>query len=167
MAERVVQAVVELLGRADAASPGRSAERALVGGSAAEQSVTRAQAQSGVDSRVLDRLWAQYGVVAADIAAKIATDPTAGTPVGDLSELTTAEVEHAATSEMVLSLDDLLRRRSRVGMFDIERACRAAPEAASLLARQLGWNAERTATEIDRFTKARTADLAAVRAAGP
>ena len=167
MAERVVQAVVELLGRADAPGAGVSAEQPLIGGSAAEQALARGRAPSSGDTGLDDRLWAQYGVVAADILTTIAGTASAANRIGGLEEMTAAEIEHAVGAEMVVCLDDLLRRRSRVGMFDIERACRAAPDAAAALAQCLGWTAERTASEIEQFRDGRNADLAAVRAAGP
>jgi glycerol-3-phosphate dehydrogenase len=165
MAERVVQAVVEMIRRSDTLPPGASAERPLTGGSAAEQAAGRERSRTDQMPALSDRLWAKYGVTAAGICSEIAGRPSAGERAGGLEELTCAEVEHAVSAEMALSLDDVLRRRSRIGMFDIERACNAAPAVAGLLARQLGWSAERTATEIDQFTRARTADLAAVRAA--
>ena len=166
MAERVVQAVAELLGRRDAPGAGVSAQQPLVGGSTEDQALARSHAPKSADPDLDDRLWAQYGVAAADILTRIAGIAGAADRVGGLDEMAAAELEHAIAAEMVVSLDDLLRRRSRVGMFDIERACRAAPDVARAMGQQLGWNTERTALEIERFMSGRTAELAAVRAAG-
>jgi glycerol-3-phosphate dehydrogenase len=165
MAERVVAAVDEVLGGRATAPPGVSAELALSGGSAVEQAAARSAAPRSGDAILDDRLWATYGTAAAQILERIAAGRGATERVGGLGELTTAELEHTIEAEMALSLDDVLRRRSRVGMFHIERACEAAPAVAKAMAERLGWNGARVAAEVDRFNAGRAADLAAVRAA--
>jgi glycerol-3-phosphate dehydrogenase len=165
MAERVVAAVVEMIGGGATAPAGASAELALSGGFAVEQAAARSTAPRSGDAALDDRLWATYGTAAAQILERIAAGGESTERVGGLDELTTAELEHTINAEMALSLDDVLRRRSRVGMFHIERACEAAPAVAKAMAERLGWNSARVATEVARFNAGRAADLAAVRTA--
>jgi glycerol-3-phosphate dehydrogenase len=165
MAERVVAAVVEVLGGGATAAPGASAELPLSGGSEAQQAAARSAAPRSGDAALDERLWSTYGTAAAQILARIAAEPEAVARVGGLNELTAAELDHTVHAEMALSLDDVLRRRTRVGMFHIERACEASPAVAQVMAERLGWNGARVAAEIDRFNAGRVNDLAAVRAA--
>jgi glycerol-3-phosphate dehydrogenase len=167
MAERVVEAVVETLGGRAGAPPGASAERPLTGGSAEEQATARTTSKRTGDSRLDARLWGTYGLAASDIVGAVSADARKSDRVGGLEELTVAELEHAIDREMALCLDDVLRRRSRVGMFQIERACAAASDVAAAMASRLGWSAERAAAESERFTVARRAELAVVRGANP
>ncbi len=163
MAERVVEAVVETLGGHANFAPGASAERALAGGSEDDQQKARGAAARSADARLADRLWSTYGLAAEDLLARIAADGKKADRMAGLDELTVAEVEHALSDEMALSLDDVLRRRSRLGMFRIESACNAAADVAAIMATRLGWSAERAAREVASFTDARTAELAEVR----
>jgi len=66
----------------------------------------------------------------------------------------------------VSCLDDMLRRRSSVGLFDIEAAVRAAPEVARMLGTRLGWSEARTNEEVCRFTSDRMTELETVRSTG-
>jgi glycerol-3-phosphate dehydrogenase len=83
--------------------------------------------------------------------------------VGDLEALTEGEIDFAVQNEMVVTLDDLLRRRIAVGLFDIERAVGAAPQAARALGKRLGWTRERADDEARRFAADRMLELATVR----
>ena len=62
-----------------------------------------------------------------------------------------AEVVYCARKEMIVSLEDLLKRRLGLQYFDWQIAMEAAPIAARLLARELGWTMTRTRTEIETY----------------
>jgi len=57
-----------------------------------------------------------------------------------------AEVVHAVRSEMALTLDDVVHRRTRLGLEG--RAHLALEEAALLMSTELGWSADRTEREV-------------------
>jgi glycerol-3-phosphate dehydrogenase len=163
MAERAVQEVCKLLG--GPASTGRSTETALSGGNADLQREARDRTPRLDDRALDDRLWSTYGAVAASIASRIAREPSLGAAAGGLEDLTIAEVAHCAENEMVNTLDDLLRRRSNVAMFDTRAAIEAAPTVAELLGDCLGWNKERRSDEVRRFCEKRQMELDAARTA--
>ncbi|RMF24706.1 MAG: glycerol-3-phosphate dehydrogenase/oxidase [Deltaproteobacteria bacterium] len=163
MAERVVARVVDLLG--GSGSRADTSEVALVGGGAAEQQAARARAPELPDRRLCERLWATYGARAEDLIRRVAADPNAAERIGGIEELTAAEIEYFVTREMALTVDDVLRRRSRVAMFDGERATAVAGAVAEQLARYPGCAAW-AACPQEAWTEMRSRELAAVRAAG-
>jgi glycerol-3-phosphate dehydrogenase len=160
MAERVVEKVGELIGRAPGVD---SSAVALVTGGAEDQQRARATATERVDPAVGERLWATYGTDARRLLDRVSAGGRAAETVGGLDDLTAAEVEFAVEYEMVTSVDDLLRRRCAVGLFDIERAVAAAPAACRTLADHLGWTPERAREEARVFCEQRTAELSTVR----
>jgi glycerol-3-phosphate dehydrogenase len=165
MAVRVMEKVFELLHR----SPDVDIDSAtipLVGGSLAEQQAARLKAPALADEVLADRLWSTYGTEALGIVERIASAPAAGGPVGGLSELTLAEVEHAVESEMVITLDDLLRRRSSVAMFDGGRAAAAAVAVAACVGRLCGWSDGRVQAEADTVSQRAIGELATVKNTG-
>jgi glycerol-3-phosphate dehydrogenase len=58
-------------------------------------------------------------------------------------------------------LDDVLSRRTRIAFEVPDRGLRAAAQVAALMAAELGWDDERTNTEIAQYRRAVAADLAA------
>lgn len=164
MSERVCLEVFRLLGRsADVGVD--SAQVPLAGGCLEDQQALRASGPSGPDPILAERLWSTYGTAAHAILESIAADPSLADPVGGLAELTRAEVRHAVRHEMVATLDDLLRRRSRVAMFDTRAAVDAAPEAAQCLGSELGWDQEKIRAEALGASAAWAAELDLVRSA--
>jgi len=158
MAERVVDKVEETVGltrRQDS----RSAEQPLSGGSAEQQRVARAEATSSGDSRLDDRLWRTYGVAAAEICQALARGNGAAETIGGLDCLTAAELDHMLESEMALRLDDVLRRRSSIAMFDTESAASAAEQTAIALGQRLGWDDARVKREATDFASSRREEL--------
>ncbi|MFN2376438.1 MAG: glycerol-3-phosphate dehydrogenase/oxidase [Candidatus Binatia bacterium] len=164
MSERVCAEVMKLLGKA--ADPAvDSALVALAGGSAEDQQSARA-ALGGLDDKALeDRLWSTYGAAARVIVDMIHGHAALAGRVGALEQLSYAEVEYAVHHEMVTSLDDLMRRRSRVAMFDTRAAIDAAPEVAQCLGGLLGWSEARIRQELAQATGQWSAELALVRSA--
>ncbi|TFH25431.1 MAG: glycerol-3-phosphate dehydrogenase/oxidase [Myxococcales bacterium] len=161
MAERVVDRVREVVG--DQPRAADSATAPLAGGSAADQAMAFTAARRLDDPALDSRLWATYGTAAANIVGRIQREPSTAEPVGGLECLTEAEIRHCVENEMVLSLDDLLRRRSHIAMFDTDRSLGAATAAAHCLADCLGWDDERTRTEVEGFIRARAGDLGLAR----
>jgi glycerol-3-phosphate dehydrogenase len=167
MAERVVQSDFELLRRQDCPPPGESALRPLAGGSITDQARIRTAMSDSNEPQLVERLWATYGIAAAGILDGIRASPARGAGVGGLAELSVAEVEHAVRQEMALELDDVLRRRSRVGMFRTAEACAAAADVAAIMGRALGWNAEKIERDVVAFRHERFRELLAARGDGP
>ncbi len=86
------------------------------------------------------RLWRRYGRDAFQCVDKIRNDPAMGDKVFD--KFLRAELYHIAEKEMVIHLEDFLRRRSRLALIRHRAALRCdpgLPEAAKIL---FGINAE-------------------------
>jgi glycerol-3-phosphate dehydrogenase len=161
MAERVVDRVAEIVG-ASPHTAGASATLPLVGGDMEGQRRARESSPRLNDAALEERVWGTHGSEASSIVRTMVSDPGSMSRVGDLDELTVAELQFAIEQEMTATLDDLLRRRTRVGLFDIRRACAAAAMAADALGARLGWSAAQVAAESGRFVNDRSAELAAV-----
>jgi glycerol-3-phosphate dehydrogenase len=155
MAERVVDLVCRRLGR-DA--PCRTAALVLPGGecAAAELPALTARVAAALPRLgpgAAGRLVRLYGTAAEAIAARVARDPEAGEPLPGLPEVPRAEIEHVLDTEMALTLTDILERRTRVLLFAPGQGREAAAAVAALAARRLGWDAARTAAELDEYNR--------------
>ncbi len=62
------------------------------------------------------RLWRRYGSSAFQMLASINQDPSQAELVIDNAEYTRCELDYAAKHEMICTLDDFLRRRSKIAM---------------------------------------------------
>ncbi|HEV2361243.1 MAG TPA: glycerol-3-phosphate dehydrogenase C-terminal domain-containing protein, partial [Acidimicrobiales bacterium] len=116
-----------------------------------------------VPEEVLLGLVGRYGGETRAVLALADSDPTLKQPIDEGLPHLGAEVVYAVRSEMATSVDDVLSRRTRSLLRDAEAARRAAERAASLMAEELGWDADRRAAEIEAFTAVVERDLKAPR----
>jgi glycerol-3-phosphate dehydrogenase len=72
-----------------------------------------------------------------------------------------AEAVHAVRSEMAITLDDVLTRRTRARLFDRDATLAAAPGVAALIAPYLGWDEAETDRQVARFRDLCAAEAAA------
>lgn len=109
------------------AGPCRTRNLPLVGAPANPVSTLRSPAE--LPAAMPSSLVARYGAEAPNVIAQATCDrPTA--PVADGIDVIRAEFEYAVTHEGALSVDDILDRRTRIGLVagDRERAVPAAEE---------------------------------------
>lgn len=95
-----------------------------------------------------DRLVGRYGDLAAalvDAAHEGELAPIAGTPT------TWAEVRWAARREMVVHLDDLLLRRTRLGLLLPQGGAAFLPAIGAICRQELGWDAARWEAEAGAY----------------
>jgi glycerol-3-phosphate dehydrogenase len=152
MAERVVDLVVERLGRK--AGPCHTDAVALPNGELAPEELAPL-ARTLRDRLPLlgpdgaERLVRLYGAGCRQLLERVAADPGKGEalPGGVLR----AEIEHVLDEEMALTLEDLLERRTRLLLFDPRQGLDCVEEAARIAATRLGWDRARTATEVERY----------------
>ena len=82
------------------------------------------------------RLWRRYGAQAIGLLEDIRADPTMGEVLIEGAEYLRCEIRLAARCEMIVKLDDFLRRRSKIALVIAQRDLRAAPglrEACGML----------------------------------
>nr|BFF10563.1 hypothetical protein GCM10025699_18660 [Microbacterium flavescens] len=132
----------------------RSTKGVAIGGGNGFPTTERARQQwiaghaDGLPAARVATLLDRYGTVATDLVAAIAEDPD-DAPLVHLPGYSSAEVRHLALSEDVVHLDDLLMRRTSIAF--VGGASEAAvTEIAALVAPVLGWDAGRTASEVER-----------------
>jgi glycerol-3-phosphate dehydrogenase len=137
VAEETVALVFRLLGRA--APPCRTATLPLVPGSspAAEDALTR-------------HLVSIYGGRAGLVLALARIDPTLAEPLCPHGPDIGAQVVYAARHELACTVADVLLRRTPCG-WNRCRGVDAAPRVAALLAREFGWNADRTEAAVGAY----------------
>jgi glycerol-3-phosphate dehydrogenase len=126
MAEDVLDRAVTLRGLP--ASPCRTRNLPLVG--APSNPVTTLRPAAALPGSLV----ARYGAEAPNVIAAASCErPTE--PVADGIDVTRAEFEYAVTHEGAMTVDDILDRRTRIGLVAEDRA-RAASAAEELLTRQ-------------------------------
>jgi glycerol-3-phosphate dehydrogenase len=96
----------------------------------------------------LDR---RFGTERSAIDALIAKDPSLGSPIVPGLPYVCAEVIYACRSEMAVTLDDVLTRRTRVRLQARDASVDVAPAVAELMGAELGWDATRRADEVQAY----------------
>jgi len=106
------------------------------------------QLRSKPDTEPLsDRLWRRYGRRAFDLLEAIRADPAMGEDIMGSADYLRAELHNAAEQEMIVKLDDFMRRRSKIDLVVPDDEIRSSPglyEVAEIL---FGDEAERRLTE--------------------
>jgi len=113
----------------------------------------------GVHKVRIEHLLNRYGVLTDELLDLIKDRPELQEPLPGADDYIAAEVIYAATHEGALHLDDVLARRTRISIEAWDRGVSAAPVAAALMAEALGWDDERTQSEVDHYLKRVAAEL--------
>jgi glycerol-3-phosphate dehydrogenase len=108
----------------------------------------------GLDSETASWCPRRYGTAVREIFALVRDDPSLGERLVPGLPFCRAEALHCARSEMVLRLEDLLRRR--IPLLLLDRPARETLEnTAALVAEPLGWAPERCRREVDEILERR------------
>lgn len=106
----------------------------------------QAAASVGLDRRpeveradsVAEVLWRRHGLAANDIVEAIRAEPDLAEPIMAESDVLAAEVPLHLEREMVVKLDDLLRRRTKLALIHSEEKLAAEPGVAEIGRKLLG-----------------------------
>ena len=109
--------------------------------------------RSGLHVARIDHLLRRYGGLIDDLLDLVGERRTLALPLEGAEDYLAAEVVYAVTHEGARHLDDVLTRRTRISIETFDRGISAAPGAARLMAAELGWDADRTAEEIDHYLR--------------
>jgi glycerol-3-phosphate dehydrogenase len=113
-------------------------------------------------------LGGRYGSLAGEIDELVATDPQLGEPLVAGMPYLRAEAVYAVRHEMATTLTDVLVRRTRAHLLDRTATLAAAPDAAALIADELGWDADETARQLEQYrTLVRAEEESAAASAEP
>lgn len=94
---------------------------------------------------------AVYGSDAAEIRALAVKEPEWAGKVHPRLDLTCAEVIFHVRHEMARTVGDVLARRSRSLLLDAQASMSAAQRVGALMASELGWDADTTVHQVERF----------------
>ncbi|WP_353807342.1 glycerol-3-phosphate dehydrogenase/oxidase [Agromyces sp. SYSU T00194] len=114
----------------------------------------------GVHKVRIEHLLNRYGTLTDELLDLIRDDPELVEPLPGADDYIGAEVVYAASHEGALHLDDVLARRTRISIEAWDRGVSAAPVAAELMGRVLGWDAARVQLEVDRYLQRVEAEIA-------
>jgi glycerol-3-phosphate dehydrogenase len=103
----------------------------------------------------------RYGSDAAHVVALCSADPHLAEPLVPGLAYTKAEAIYAVRSEMAVTLDDVLSRRTRARLFDRPAAVSAATDVARLIAPELGWDEAEIGRQVADFRKSCASEQAA------
>ncbi|MFP5371138.1 MAG: glycerol-3-phosphate dehydrogenase/oxidase [Actinomycetes bacterium] len=151
MAEDAVDAAVAVL---PPAPPSRTADLPLVGAqrwSEVRGAAAELAAAAGLPEQVVARLLRRHGDQVGAVLGLARSDAALARPLDGAPGYLAAEVVHAVRAEGAQHLDDVLTRRTRVSIQTEHRGVDSAPQVAALMARELGWDEERTAREVEHY----------------
>ena len=109
--------------------------------------------RAGIGIGRVDHLLGRYGGLVDEVLTLVADRPELAEPLEGAEESLAAEVVYAVTHEGARHLDDVLTRRTRISIETFDRGVHAAAPAARLMAGELGWDAARTADEVDHYLR--------------
>jgi len=109
--------------------------------------------RSGLHVARIDHLLGRFGGMVDDLLSLVESRRSLALPLEGAEDYLAAEVVYAVTHEGARHLDDVLTRRTRISIETFDRGVSAAPAIARLMAAELGWDAARTADEVDHYLR--------------
>lgn len=150
-AEDATDTVLARLGRERQSS---TRERAIGGGrnyprseTARQQYLSNVQGQYGLPYQRVWDLFERYGTGAEPVAAYLSAGDDV--PLASEPSYSRREIAYLAENEQVVHLDDLLLRRTLLGMLG-RLSSELVEETAQIVGETLGWSGERTVDEVRR-----------------
>jgi glycerol-3-phosphate dehydrogenase len=114
--------------------------------------VGRRATRLGIPQARIDNLVRFYGDAALAVLDVAEREGLPGPLAGDALPIA-AEAAYCAETEMVVHLDDLLARRTRLALTDPAAGVGPGSSAATLLASALGWDEAQTSREVERHRR--------------
>ena len=110
--------------------------------------IGRVAAETHLSPARVEMLLERYGTRAREIAVFCAEEPDH--PLANYSEYSAREILFLAQHERVAHLDDIVQRRTMMGMLG-ETTIPLLEEIAAIIAPALGWTVDQAAAEVERF----------------
>lgn len=115
----------------------------------------------GLAEAVVVHLVRRYGGLVDEVLALVDADPSLGAPVEGSSGYIKAEVLYAVTHEGARHLEDVLLRRTRIGIETPDSGRSAAEGVAAVMAGVLGWDRATIAAEAESYALTAALEYAA------
>ncbi|WP_420633383.1 glycerol-3-phosphate dehydrogenase [Candidatus Palauibacter sp.] len=117
----------------------------------------------GLGTDTADRLTRAYGTRAERVLDLVQRDRRLGEKILPERPHVLAEAVYSVRNEMAMHVEDVLFRRTRIGLETRNGTSRAARRVATVMATEMGWTSEQEAEEVKRATAFRAADDTAIR----
>ena len=108
-------------------------------------------ASHGVPEATAGHLAEKFGTKAAAVLDLARQEPELRLPIVEGYPAIRAEIAYSARKEMAATLDDVLERRTGLQFYSWEAAAAAAPVAAAVMQREMGWDAAQTQKAIEEY----------------
>jgi len=109
----------------------------------------------------VEHLLHRYGGLVDELFALIEEDRSLAEPVPGGADYLAAEAVYAVSREGARHLEDVLLRRTRIGIETHDRGTEAAASIAALMAPLLGWDSDQTAREVEAYRRRVSVERAA------
>jgi glycerol-3-phosphate dehydrogenase len=107
----------------------------------------------GLAVHAVEHLLRRYGGLVDEVFAATDAEPSLAAPLTGAHEYLRAEAVHAVTHEGARHLEDILMRRTRIGIETADGGTASAQEVADLVANLLGWDDAAKAEEIADYCR--------------
>jgi glycerol-3-phosphate dehydrogenase len=114
-------------------------EHPLSGSDGYSSAYPHSLASYGVTAATARHMSEKFGTRATAVLELVKQEPELGAPVVDGYPAIRAEIAYSARKEMAATLDDVLERRTGLQFYSWEAAMAAAPVAAAVMHREMGW----------------------------
>jgi glycerol-3-phosphate dehydrogenase len=137
--------------------PCATADAPLAGGIADVAALARRAAERdghGLELSTLTHLAGRYGERIDGVLAEVGQDASLGCPVMAGFQDRRAEVVAAVDREWARTLEDVLLRRTQLGLLDAATSATVADEVAGLMGERLGWSPDATRAAAEAYVRA-------------
>lgn len=105
----------------------------------------------GLSPKAIEHLLHRFGGLVEEVLALLDADPSLAAPLSRAPEYLRAEIVHAVTHEDARHLEDILLRRTRIGIETRDGGTESAEEIADLVAGLLGWSDAAKSAEVEDY----------------
>jgi glycerol-3-phosphate dehydrogenase len=106
-------------------------------------------------------LFARYGSLVDEVLALTEADPSLAEPLPGAGEYLAAEAAYAVSHEDARHLEDVLQRRTRIGIETLHRGTETVEAVARIVAPLLGWDDDRRRLEVEDYKRQVSTEKAA------
>lgn len=150
MAEDTINAVQKSLARA--VTPGATTDHPLSGSHNYTADYWRTLVHDyGISEATAKHLVQKFGTNATKVMELTRSEPELAAPLVSGLAPPRAEIAYCARQEMAMTIEDVLMRRTGLQIFSWRAAIRAAEAAGAILAKELGWSAEREGSAVAEY----------------